>query len=144
MKGTIVYVYALINEEGQVNYIGKSSSPKARLYGHLSSQSEKVLNMKILDIFHDTESYWISKFLEEGNALFNKEVDIYEEKWEVGDIITVGKRVTRKVLNKSTGEVYKSMYDVNIKTRIPYHQIQEILKNPKSTLREQYPLEYVN
>ena len=144
MKGTIVYVYALINKEDEVVYVGKSSSPKARLYGHLSSQAEKVLVMKILDIFYDTESYWISKFLEEGNVLFNKEVDIYEERWEIGDTITVEKRTTKKVRNKATGEIYNSMYDVNVKTRIPYHKIQEILKNPKSILREQYPLEYVN
>lgn len=143
-KGVVVYVYGILEGDGKVSYVGKSSSPKARMYAHASSIGEKGLRVVILDSFRDTENYWIKKLSQEGNRLFNRQVDPMEESWNVGDIIGMVRRSDRKVLDKRTGIIYRSRNHYHTETGISYSTIKAILENPLHKLSEKYLIEYID
>jgi hypothetical protein len=144
MEGNIVYIYALLDEQNNITYIGKSSSPKVRLYAHSSSLPYSNPRAKILDYFYDTEDYWIKKMLSEGHPLQNREIDVAMEKWDIGDIISIFKRIDKKILNKTTGVIYKSINDASIKINLNPTTIKSILEKPTHKLKKLYDLEYIN
>lgn len=143
-KGVVVYVYGILEEDGKISYVGKSSSPKARMYAHASTVGKQELRVKILDSFNDTENYWIKKLSKEGNELHNRQVDPMEESWNVGDIISMTRRFDRKVLDKKTGKVYKSRNHYHTATGLSYNTIKAVLENPSHKLSEIYSIEYVD
>ncbi len=143
-KGVVVYVYGILEEDGKISYIGKSSSPKARIYAHASTTGKKQLRVKILDSFNDTENYWIKKLSQEGSSLYNRQVDPMEEFWNVGDIISMTKRSDKKVLDKKTGKVYKSRNHYHTETGISYGIIKAVLENPLHKLSEKYSIQYID
>lgn len=132
--GIKVYVYALIDEDGNMCYIGKSSQPKQRMFLHRNQGFPTVNKVKILDIFYDTENYWIYRSIEEGHKLQNKEISQAIENHNIGDIITTSDKVSTRVLNTSTGEVYESMYKASELLEIPYDTVR-LLINIKPTSR---------
>lgn len=138
-KGVIVYIYALLDKNDNPLYIGKSSSPKNRCYGH-ASYFDGSVRMKILDYFYDRESYWIKKFLKEGFTLTNKEVDLYEESWEIGDIIEISKLKKVRILEEKSGTVYESISEASKQTGISYGTIQNMLKYPSRPVNKSYGL----
>jgi hypothetical protein len=144
MEGNIVYIYALLDEQNNITYIGKSSSPKVRLYTHSSSLPYSNPRAKILDYFYDTEDYWIKKMLSEGHPLQNREIDVATEKWDIGDIISIFKRIDKKILNKTTGVIYKSINDASIKINLNPTTIKSILEKPTHKLKKLYDLKYIN
>jgi hypothetical protein len=143
-KGNIVYIYALLDEDDNITYIGKSSSPKTRLYNHANFLTTNNPRAKILDYFYDSEDYWIKKILNEGHPLQNKEIDISNENWNIGDIISISKREDRKIVNTLTGTTYKSINDASVKIDISSFIIKSILTKPNHPLKELYNLEYFN
>lgn len=144
MKGNIVYIYALLDEQDNITYIGKSSSPKVRLYNHSPSLPYSNPRAKILDYFYDTEDYWIKKMLIEGHPLQNREIDIAMETWNVGDIISINKRIDKKVINNLTGVIYNSPNDASIRIPLSYTTVKSILEKPTHKLKNLYDLEYIN
>lgn len=143
-KGVTVYVYGILDDNGKITYVGKSSSPKARMYVHASSIKSTQLSIQILDSFEDTENYWIQRLTKEGNTLYNKQVDPMEEFWNIGDVISISRRTDRKVLDKRTGKVYKSRNHYHTETGLSYGIIKAVLENPSHRLSEVYSIEYID
>lgn len=136
-RGTVIYVYALLDEKNTPVYIGKSSSPKARCYAH-AIHYRNAIRMKILDFFYDVESYWISKYLDEGCNLHNRQVDICEEEWKVGDILEVGKMKKIQVQHTTTGTIYPSIATASKDLQIEYSLLLNILKHPEKPIYKEY------
>jgi hypothetical protein len=136
-RGTVVYVYALLGSDNNPIYIGKSSSPKSRCYGHAQHFENKVV-MKILDRYYDLESYWIKKYQEEGYVLLNKEIDMTEENWEVGDLIEINKQARVGVLHTTTGNRYKSISEASKALGISYSALQQTLNSPTRQLSNEH------
>ena len=109
MIGTKTYIYGLLDKSDNIIYLGKSSCPKNRLRHHKHISTISITKCKILDIFYDTENYWINKLLSEGIVLKNKYNLPEEESWEIGDIIEVGSLKKVKVKNTETGIVYDTI-----------------------------------
>ncbi len=131
VKGTKIYVYALIDENEQIIYIGKSNSPKVRLGQHKCNLNNNQLQMKILDYFYDVEQYWVSKFKKENHPLNNKELIIYSEKWEIGDIITTNEKIRYKVHDTQSNIIYDSVYKLSKVLKIDVGTLQYKLSNPE-------------
>ena len=87
MKESIVYVYGLLDNEGNVYYVGRSTRPRDRLINHKTPAGLEK-KMIVLDEFVDKEHYWIQYYLDKGYDLLNREF-LPSEDWKVGDIITV-------------------------------------------------------
>jgi len=141
-KGTKVYVYGLLDEEGQVYYIGKSTSPKARLYSHCSNGHTTTRTCKILDYYYDTESYWVQFYSEQNPDLVNSQTLIHTEDHEIGDILTVSTLTKVSIKNTKTGEVFESIAEFVRKCEdsLEYYQAQAILDNPAHKLYGKYPI----
>ena len=123
-----VYVYGLLDTNDNVIYVGKSSAPKQRLLGHSNYASK----LKILDIFEDREVYWIEKLLQEGHSLSNKHWNYYTEKWNIGDIVSLGgKRGVKgiKIYDSKTQKTYDSISSLSKELNIPYQTIQRRIEN---------------
>ena len=138
------YIYGILDDDNNIIYVGKSISPRARLFAQ--SKSKGFRRMKILDIYEDLEMVWVRKLLLEGNTLQNRELlKDGEDNWEVGDIITSKILKTSsplKIKHIPSGIVYKSGYAAakdlegitfsltNIlknKPNHPYHSIFQIM-----------------
>lgn len=143
-EGVVVYVYGILEEDGKISYVGKSSSPKARMYNHIVSVDRRELKIKILDRFTDTENYWIKKLLGEGTTLYNRQVDPMEESWNIGDVISIAKRADRNILDRKTGKIFKSRNQYHTETGLSDYNIKAILENPLHKLSKEYLIEYIN
>lgn len=143
-KGTKTYVYGLMNENGEVFYIGKSSRPKSRFYDHVSHLGKHDMIMKILDIFYDVETYWIEKLTKEGHPLQNKEIISTLEQWEVGETFKIFKRTPNKI--EYQGKIYPSLNSFIKSKTIPLseHQIRRIIEDPNYKLAKQYPINIIS
>ena len=75
------YVYGLLDDDGLVTYCGRSYYPRQRGKDH--GWKGKV---QILDKFIDIEHKWVQKLKNKGQAQDNKELPLYCESWDVGDI----------------------------------------------------------
>lgn len=139
-KGTKVYIYGLINNKNEVFYIGKSTSPRTRLYTHINDLNYSYLKMEILDIFYDKEVYWIEKYLKEGHPIKNKEIISTLEQWEIGHTFETTKKQPQKVMYN--GITYNSLNHLRntTLTNISEYHIKQILKNPDHHLAAQYPI----
>jgi len=107
MEGIKVYVYGLLDNEDNISYVGKSSTPKSRLVNHTSSS-----RLKILDIFYDKEVYWIEKLQKEGYDLLNQKGIKEVEDWNIGDIVEVNRKENRgaqKIYDSKTSKIYDSL-----------------------------------
>jgi hypothetical protein len=144
IEGNKVYIYGLLDEHNTITYIGKSISPKTRLYLHSSSNSLVNNRMKILDYFYDHENFWIKKMLSEGHPLRNKEIEAQVETWDIGDIISIFKSSHPKVIDHTTGIIYTSANDASIKLKISYELVKSILKDPNHKSKSLYNLEKIN
>jgi predicted GIY-YIG superfamily endonuclease len=131
--GTKVYIYALLNKDNQIIYVGKSTTPYSRLANHKCNLNNFELKMKILDYFYDVEQYWVNKLIQEGHNLNNKELFIHSEKWEKGDIINSKKKLTYKIYDKELNIIYNSFYELNkiIKTNLDSQQIINRINKPE-------------
>ncbi len=109
-KGTLTYVYGVLNKEDKIIYVGKSCTPKLRLINH--KQYEGYTKAVILDIFYDIENYWIEKLLEQGSPLQNKETLQHVEDHSVGDIVEVHDRLEYSIRDKESGKVYKGFKSI--------------------------------
>lgn len=137
MKGTKTYVYGLLNSNDSICYIGKSSRPRERLYRHKIEKG--WVKCKILDIFYDTENYWVRKFKSEGCILENKFDIIDEEEWQIDDIISIENLKTIKIENIENGKIYNSLSELSDELGIERNALHYILKNPNHKNRKKYP-----
>ena len=131
--GTKVYVYALIDENNQIIYVGKSTTPYSRLANHRCNLNNPQLKIRILDYFYDVEQYWVNKLIQEGHNLSNKELFIHNEEWEKEDIINPKNKPTYKVYDKELNITYNSLYELNkaIKTDLDSQQIINRINKPE-------------
>lgn len=143
---TKVYIYGILDESDQIIYIGKSSTPYARLSHHVNSGFSQCRRCKIIDIFYDTEFYYISKFLSEGVKLENKHTTPFVEKWEIGDIISIGKLKRIKCKNTKTEKIYQSIAEAARDFSVSRDFLLKILysDNIPIEIKNQYPLEILN
>ena len=139
----LIYIYAILDDDDNVIYVGESVSPRGRLSSHHAYTGYK--RCKILEIYESREHYWIDRLISEGNPLENKErLSDGGEKFCVGDIISLkGKPFPpQKLRHKITGEVYRSgyhaakllenikfdcVYNMKHKPNHPYHDILEFI-----------------
>jgi len=131
--GVKIYIYALINEDNQIIYVGKSTTPYSRLANHKCNLNNSELKMKILDYFYDVEQYWVNKLIQEGHNLSNKEFFIHSEEWEKGDIINPKPKLSFKIYDKELNITYNSLYELNkaIKTDLDSQQIMNRINKPE-------------
>jgi hypothetical protein len=129
--GVKIYIYALIDENEQVIYVGKSSTPKSRLANHKCNLNNSNLKMKILDYFYDVEQYWVDKLIQEGYNLINKEFFIHSEEWEKGDIINPNHKSSFKIYDKKLNITYNSMYELSKIIQMDYQQLQARINKPE-------------
>lgn len=133
--GDITYVYALKDENEKIIYIGKSCSPKNRLGLHKQYLNLENISMEILDFFYDVESFWIKKYLDDGQPLKNKITDIKDiEKWEIGDIITINNSISYPIYDSEQNVIYDSIYSLSKKLNIDYGKLKTRLNN-----KQKYP-----
>lgn len=85
MRKVIVYIYGLLDKDNQVCYVGKSTTPRVRLYAH--NLQHGIKSMVILDEYVDQEQYWLDYYKSKNVSLLNKEECINQEVHKVGDII---------------------------------------------------------
>ena len=129
--GVKIYIYALIDENEQIIYVGKSNTPKPRLANHKCNLNNSNLKMKILDYFYDVEQYWVDKLIQEGHNLINKEFFIHSEEWEKGDIINPKPKLSFKIYDKELNITYNSMYELSKATKMDISALQTRINNPK-------------
>ena len=108
-NGTKTYIYGIIDSNDTIIYVGKSSCPAQRLRHHKSNKGYS--KAKIIDIFYDTENYWISKLKNEGYQLDNKYDIPDEETWNIGDVIEITTLKKIKVKNIHTNVIYDTIQD---------------------------------
>jgi len=125
-----VYIYGVVNDYGDIVYVGESVNPKTRLTNH---KSDAI----ILDYYYSVEHYYINMLRKRGFMLRNKESLISGESvdYEIGDLITYlpvkGRKRKDKssywyrskyhvVHDKSTGESYKSVSEASRMTGVDY------------------------
>lgn len=152
-KGIKVYIYGILDNEEEVVYVGKSSTPNLRLRHH-KHLKPRYNRCKILDIFYDKEHYWINYFLDKGAKLENKELVEYVEDYKIGDIIEIKNRLQYQILNKKTGKTYESINDLLKREDILTQHYVDILLNkverPKkpstvlAELEQNFDLEIIN
>jgi hypothetical protein len=111
MIGTKTYVYGILDSNDQIIYVGKSSCPNQRMRWH--KNHIKYNRCKILDIFYDTENFWINKLKLEGHLLENKYDIPSEEEWNVGDVIEVGSLKRLKIKDTNNGKIYETLKDLS-------------------------------
>jgi hypothetical protein len=107
ITGTKTYIYGVIDTNNNIIYIGKSSCPAQRLRHHKASIGYS--KAKIIDIFFDTENYWIQKLKSEGCTLANKYDIPDEEQWAIGDIIEISNLKKIRVKNIQTNIIYDTI-----------------------------------
>lgn len=129
--GIKIYVYALIDENEQITYVGKSNTPKSRLANHKCNLNNPKLKIKILDYFYDVEQYWVNKLTQEGHSLNNKELFIHSETWETGDIIDTIHKSSFKIYDKELNITYNSMYELSKITKLDNQQLLTRINKPE-------------
>jgi len=132
-----VYIYALLDEEDNEIYVGKSTCPRERLIAHLKPKCV------ILDYFYDKEHYWINKLTVEGKKLKNKEKLKNSETWEVGDIIVNNYRKSKnqvRVKYLPTGKIYHSCYAAAMELGYPLSISHSLQNSPKSKYHDVFQL----
>jgi hypothetical protein len=130
-SGVKIYIYALIDENEQITYVGKSNTPKLRLASHKCSLNNSKLTMKILDYFYDIEQYWVNKLLIEGHPLNNKEFNMHTEEWGKGDIINTNPKSSFKIYDKELNITYNSIYELSKIEKMDYSQLQTRINKPE-------------
>ena len=125
------YIYALIDKNEQIIYVGKSNTPKLRLGCHKNTFNNLKLTMKILDYFYDVEQYWVNKLLIEGYPLKNKEFNRYSEEWEKGDVINTNPKLSFKIYDKELNITYNSIYELSKVTKMDVAAIQTRIDKPE-------------
>jgi excinuclease UvrABC nuclease subunit len=130
-QGIKIYIYALMDENDQITYVGKSNTPKSRLAQHKCNLNNSKLKMKILDYFYDLEQYWVEKLIKEGNNLNNKELFIHSEEWNKGDIINTNKKHSYKIYDKEKDIIYDSIYSLSKTEKIDVSYLQIRLNKPE-------------
>ena len=106
---TKVYVYGILDDNDEIVYVGKTSTPKRRLGDHKRTTGWD--RMKILDLFYDKEFYWIEK-LRHNSKLENKFDRPNQEDWEIGDIVEIGDRGIQ-VLDTKTNIKYQTIKEAS-------------------------------
>jgi hypothetical protein len=129
--GVKIYIYALIDENEQIIYVGKSNTPKPRLANHKCNLNNSNLKMKILDYFYDVEQYWVDKLIQEGHNLINKEFFIHSEEWEKGDIIDTNRKSAFKIYDSELNIIYSSMYELSKVIQMDFSQFQARINKPE-------------
>jgi excinuclease UvrABC nuclease subunit len=129
--GAKIYIYALIDENNQIIYVGKSNTPKNRLANHKCNLNNSKLKMEILDYFYDVENYWVRKLTQEGHNLSNKELFIHSEEWEKGDIIDTKSKSYFKIYDTELNITYNSMYELSKVIKIDLTQLRARIDNPE-------------
>lgn len=140
-NGTKVYVYGLLDLEGNITYIGKSSSPRIRLSGHVSYGHCESRKLKIIDSFYDTEFYHIQQHIKNGYELFNKSITPYVEEWEIGDIVELNELKRIRCKNILTNKVYQTIQEVCDDLGLSSYMVKQLLKTPNHKLKSTYPIE---
>lgn len=137
------YIYALMNANDEIYYIGKTTKPLARLTTHRAHGDTNAIKMKIIDIVYDKEQYWIRKFRNEGYSLKNKE-DLSEyENWQIGDIVLHrSKQKTIRVENLKTNVIYDTMKDAANDLKLKYHVLQQMKQNSNHKQHKVTPLKF--
>ena len=79
-------VYAVINKEGTISYVGCTKNIKNREYQHRAYNSSEVDHLEALEEVEDNvaterEIYWIRKLIDEGHPLKNRENKKKTERW---------------------------------------------------------------
>jgi len=131
IHGVKIYIYALMDENEQIIYVGKSNTPKNRLANHKCNLNNSKLKVKILDYFYDVEQYWVNKLTQEGYNLNNKEFFIHSETWEKGDIIDTNRKSSFKIYDKELNITYNSMYELSKVIKIDNQQLQLRINKPE-------------
>lgn len=140
MEGIKVYVYGVLDQNDQIIYVGKTSTPSYRLPHHKKSMSVTVNKMKILDIFYDKENFWIHKLINEGHVLENKEISSTVEHYEIGDIVELKEQKKFIVRNIKTGEIFSSAYKAcNSYKKIGYETFVNKLKQNAGITTKKFP-----
>lgn len=124
MKDNKIYVYGLLDENDNITYVGKSSSPKQRLMNH-----NYASKLKILDIFDDREIYWVQKLLKEGYNLENRYINYGTEDWNIGDIIEVNREKGVKVYDSQTQKTYNTLSSLSKELNIHYETLKYRIQN---------------
>lgn len=142
-KGIKIYVYGLLDVDGNVTYIGKSSTPYMRLAGHITDGHCEFRKLKIIDIFYDTEYYYIQKYLNEGIKLFNKQIAPHIEIWNINDIVEIRKLKKNRCRNISTNAIYESISDAAKSLNVSEYSLRLSLKRKTNHLNPEYPIELI-
>ena len=137
-----VYIYGLLDDNDNIIYIGKSSTPKSRLYYNVNNGYPNVKKLKIIDFFSDLEQYYIQKYIDEGFVLNNKHTSPNWEDWNLGDILEVNKLKKVSCINTLTNKKYETIEEASIDIGISRGKIKGILTNKNHLLRNKYPLEF--
>ena len=99
------YVYGLLDDDGLVTYCGRSYHPRFRGRSH----SHKG-NIKILDKFIDIEHKWVQELKNKGQAQNNRELPLYSEDWDVGDVFPT--YIPKEDMKKMGGKKSITKYDL--------------------------------
>jgi len=130
-EGIKTYIYALMDEDENIIYVGKSNTPKERLGAHKHTFGNPRIKMKVLDYFYDIEQYWVSKLALEGHNLFNRELFTYSEDWEKGDIIDTKPKTKTRVFDKEKNIIYDSLYALSKAEKIDISLLKTRINNPE-------------
>jgi hypothetical protein len=141
--GVKVYVYGLLDNNNNFTYIGKSSSPLARLSTHITDGHCESRKLKIIDIFYDTEYYYIHKYINEGVKLFNKQITPIVEDWNIGDVLEVREKKKVRCKNIDTNIVYDSISSASKDLKISQTLLRSILYSKNHYLKSKYPLQII-
>jgi hypothetical protein len=138
--GTKIYIYGLIDDKGNIFYVGKSSQPKNRFYSHVRQLNRYDIKMQVLDFFYDKEVYWIEKLLKEGHDVQNKEIISTLEQCEIGEVFEISQRTPNKVMYN--GKIYNSLNDLykSRATNLSEYFLKKIVTDPNCDLAKQYPI----
>lgn len=125
-----VYIYELLDENNEVFYIGKTSTPNRRLGTHKQDRIRKM-KLKILDCFIDIEYKWIHKYLEKGCILENKETNPMVENWNIGDIIGIKTGRELKIKDLISNKIYNSIKEATEKLDVSRYIVGRLLHDEK-------------
>ena len=99
------YVYGLLDDDVLVTYCGRSYTPRERGRSHSHHG-----HIKILDKFIDIEHKWVQELKNKGQAQNNRELPLYSEDWDVGDVFPT--YIPKEDMKKMGGKKSITKYDL--------------------------------
>ena len=125
----IIYIYTLHNGDGIVRYVGKTCSPKNRLYSHVQSAIRKSET----GIKTSHKENWILKELKEGNEIIMSEIEQTDKDcWQEREIYWISQY--DNLTNIAPGGGRNGI----IKYTISYEDAKEMIHSLNITSQENY------